>query len=511
MRNDAIVRALELLTGAEVSRSNLPELMGAYGCALYAQSSSIAERNTEAASLNELLQTAGYTTRQVQCGGCENRCFVHKYAFANKNVYYSGNKCEKVFSNQGAHAVKGRNLSVEKYGLLFNRKGKTESGKLIVGIPRGLNIYENYPFWHALFNECGIKTVLSQPSTFYSYEAGVHSVMSDNICFPAKLMHSHIYDLVQKKVDRIFMPYVIFEKKERKESANSYNCPIVTGYAEVIKSAIHLNIPVDSPVITFQNTELLTKQCTEYLQQFGIDKQTIKKAVREALAAQINYEQELRELNRQAYARNKAEGKLTILLAGRPYHTDPLIQHKLSDMIAGMGATVITEDIVRDEDVGDIDRTFLVSQWAYINRIFYAAQWVARQGNDVHFVQMTSFGCGPDAFLIDEIKSILGRHGKSLTLLKIDDVNNIGSIKLRVRSVIESLKFNHNALRKMEPFLTTKRFTVEDRKRTILAPYFTDYISPLVPPVLKLAGYNVEVLPESNNDSAECGLMYANH
>ncbi|KAA6322301.1 2-hydroxyisocaproyl-CoA dehydratase activator, partial [termite gut metagenome] len=441
----------------------------------------------------------------------ENRCFVHKYTFANKNVYYSGNKCEKVFSNQGADAVKGRNLSVKKYGLLFNRKNKTEEGTLTVGIPRGLNMYENYPFWHALFNECGIKTVLSDPSTFYNYEAGVHSVMSDNICFPAKLMHSHIYDLVRKKVDRIFMPYVIFEKKEREESANSYNCPIVSGYAEVIKSAVHPNIPVDFPIITFQDTELLTKQCVEYLQQFGIEKQTIKKAVREALVAQINYERELRELNRQVYARNKAEGKLTVLLAGRPYHTDPLIQHKLSDMISGMGVTVITEDIVRDEDVGDIDKTFLVSQWAYINRIFYAAQWVARQGNDVHFVQMTSFGCGPDAFLIDEIKSILGRHGKSLTLLKIDDVNNIGSIKLRVRSVIESLKFNHSASRKMEPFLTTKKFTVEDKKRTILAPYFTDYISPLVPPVLKLAGYNVEVLPESNNDSAECGLMYANN
>jgi predicted CoA-substrate-specific enzyme activase len=512
MRNDAIVRALELLTGREVSRSNLPELMGAYGCALYAQSS-VAERDTAVVSLNGLLQTAGYTTRQVQCGGCENRCYIHKYAFANKNVYYSGNKCEKVFSNQGARTAKGRNLSAEKYGLLFNRTGKTENGKLTLGIPRGLNIYENYPFWHSLFDECGIQTVLSDPSTFYSYEAGVHSVMSDNICFPAKLMHSHVYDLVRKQVDRIFMPYVIFEKKERKESANSYNCPIVTGYAEVIKSAVNPAVPVDSPVITFQDMELLTKQCIEYLQQFGVDRQTGKQAVRQALAAQQAYEQELCELNRQVYARNKAEGKLTILLAGRPYHTDPLIQHKLSDMIAGMGVTVITEDMVRNEitSASDNGQTFLVSQWAYINRIFYAAQWVAEQGNDVHFVQMTSFGCGPDAFLIDEIKSILGRHGKSLTLLKIDDVNNIGSIKLRVRSVIESLKFNHNLERKAEPFLTTKKFTVADRKRTILAPYFTDYISPLVPPVLKLAGYDVEVLPESNNDSAECGLMYANN
>ncbi|KAA6324946.1 R-phenyllactate dehydratase activator, partial [termite gut metagenome] len=511
MRNDAIVRALELLTETEVSRSNLPELMGAYGCALYAQSAVEKKKHTEIVSLNNLLQTAGYTTRQIPCHGCENRCLVHKYSFANKNVYYSGNKCEKVFSNQGAYLTKGRNLSVEKYGLLFNRKGKTENSHLTIGIPRSLNIYEDYPFWHKLFDECGIKTTLSTTSTFYNYEMGVHSVMSDNICFPAKLMHSHIYDLIQKKVDRIFIPYVIFEKKEGEESTNSYNCPIVSGYSEVIKSAVNPAIPIDSPVITFQNTQLLAKQCLEYLQPFGIEKRRIKQAVKEAIIAQKNYEREIRELNRQVYAESKNESKLTILLAGRPYHTDPLIQHKLSDMISSMGVTVVTEDMVRGEDVGNTAKTFLVSQWAYINRIFHAAQWVAKQGNEVHFIQMTSFGCGPDAFLIDEIKSILSRHGKSLTLLKIDDMNNIGSIKLRVRSVVESLKFNHNISQKSNPFLTTRKFTVEDKKRTILAPYFTDYVSPLVSPIFKLAGYNVEVLPESNNDSAECGLMYANN
>ncbi|KAA6331067.1 Activator of (R)-2-hydroxyglutaryl-CoA dehydratase, partial [termite gut metagenome] len=512
MRNDAVVRALELLTGTEVSRSNLPELMGAYGCALYAQQSAMG-RETQVVFLNDLLQTADYTTKQMQCRGCENRCYIHKYSFANKNVYYSGNKCEKVFSNQGTHAVKGRNLSTEKYGLLFNRENKTtESSRLTVGIPRALNMYENYPFWHTLFNVCGIKTVLSDPSTYYNYEAGVHSVMSDNICFPAKLMHSHIYDLIKRKVDRIFIPYVVFEKKEGKESANSYNCPIVTGYSEVIKSAVNPDIPVDSPVITFQDVMLLTKECMEYLQSFGIGKRTIKNAVKEALAAQEGYEREICELNRQVYAGNKTENRLTILLAGRPYHTDPLIQHKLSDMISDMGVTVITEDIVRGKDVkGNRAKTFLVSQWAYINRIFHAAQWVAEQGDDVHFVQMTSFGCGPDAFLIDEIKSILGRHKKSLTLLKIDDVNNIGSIKLRVRSVIESLKFNHDTLRTVEPFVTTKRFDKEDKKRTILVPYFTDYISPLIPALFELEGYNVEALPESDTESVECGLMYANN
>jgi len=509
MRNDSVVRAFELLTGIEVRRSNLPELMGAYGCALYAQS----EGDLRAPlSLKDVLKTADYTTRQIQCRGCENQCCVHKYSFANNNTYYSGNKCEKVFTNQGGHRVKGRNLSVEKNSYLFDRLPVVAEGAMTVGIPRCLNMYENYPFWHALFGACGIRTVLSDKSTFATYEAGVHSVMSDNICFPAKLAHSHIYDLIAKKVDRIFFPYVVFEKREGGRTANSYNCPIVSGYSEVIKSAIDPEIPVDSPVINFKEEKSLLKGCTEYLTGLGVDKGTIRKAVKTAQAAQEKFESGLRETNRKAYEDSKTEGKLTVLLAGRPYHTDPLIQHKLSDMISDMGVTVLTEDIVRNDESISIREAHMVSQWSYINRILRAAQWVAEQGHEVHFVQMTSFGCGPDAFLLDEVKSILNRYGKSLTLLKIDDVNNIGSIKLRVRSVVESLKFSHNQhRRKTEPFITTKVFQPADRKRKILAPFFTDYISPLLPPLLKVAGYDCESLPESDSLSIEYGLKYANN
>ena len=508
MRNDSVARVLEILAGSEVSRSNMPELMGAYGCALYAKSTA---GDTKDVPLATLLETAGYTTRQIQCHGCENLCYIHKYSFATGNVYYSGNKCEKVFSNQGAQTEKGRNMSSEKYALLFDRNGRTKNGRLKIEILRCLNIYENYPFWHTLLDECGIETVLSAPSTFRKYEAGVHTVMSDNICFPAKLVHSHIYDIADKQVDRILFPYVVFEKREGAKSANSYNCPIVSGYGEVIKSAINPSIPVDSPVITFKERDLLEKGCAKYLAELGVDKKTAKKAIKAAVAVQEDYESEVRRLNREAYDESKAGGRLTILLAGRPYHTDPLIQHKLSEMISGMGATVVTEDIVRGEAGAKSEKAHVVSQWAYINRILHAAQWVAEQGDEVQYVQMTSFGCGPDAFLLDEVKSILNRHGKSLTLLKIDDVNNIGSLKLRVRSVVESMKFQHGVIRKAEPFVTTKVFNKEDRKRTILIPYFTDYISPLVPSIMELAGYNAVALPESNADSSEWGLRNANN
>ena len=506
MRNDSVVRALELLTGAEVSRSDMPELMGAYGCALYART---AAKKKPAASLDSLLASASHTSRRLTCGGCENHCFITKYTFAGNHTYYSGNKCEKAFSNRGTGAAKGRNVSAEKNALLFDRPCPAgPRGR--IGIPRVLNMYEDYPFWHALLSEAGFEVVLSSPSTYRSYEAGVHSVMSDNICFPAKLAHSHIYELAAKGVDRIFYPWAVYEKPEGPDTRNSYNCPVVAGYPEVVRNAIMPEVPVDSPVVTFRDAKKLRAVCRKYLTGLGVESTTVRRAIRAAFAAQEEYEQRIATLNRDALAESRAAGGVTILLAGRPYHTDPLVQHKISDMITDMGATVITEDIVRGDSTTGIADSHLVTQWSYINRILRAAHWAAAQ-QDVHFVQTTSFGCGPDAFLLDETRNVLQRHGKSFTLLKIDDVNNIGSLKLRVRSVIESIRFGNTARERPEPFVTTKTFTKSERRRTLLAPFFTDYVSPLVPAAFRQAGYEIVQLPESDNESAEYGLRYANN
>jgi len=219
MKNDSVVRAFELLTNTNVFRSNISELMGAYGCAIYAKNSVLSQPSP----LEELISTASYTTQELQCRGCENHCVINKYTFSNQNTFYSGNKYEKIFTNAGEQRQKGKNIYSEKYNLIFDRKIKTQESQnnLTIGIPRALNTYENYPFWHALFESCGIKTILSETSVYKQYEQGIHSVMSDNICFPAKLMHSHIYNLIEKKADRIFIPYVIFEKKENKNSVNS--------------------------------------------------------------------------------------------------------------------------------------------------------------------------------------------------------------------------------------------------------------------------------------------------
>jgi len=505
LRNDSIVRALELLTGKTVCRSDLPELMGAYGCALYART--IRGRKV---SVPQLIGQTSSEIRTVRCRGCENRCLVQSYRFSPEHIYYAGNKCEKVFSNRGNQASGGYSVYTDKYRLLFERP-VTCAARFTIGIPRCLHMYEEYPFWHALFEACGVRVVLSERSTFLSYEAGVHSVMSDNICFPAKLVHSHIYDLIAKKVDRIFFPYVIYEKAQGKGSTDSFNCPIVSGYSDVIRSAIAPDIPVDAPVISFKDRKSLARQCQEYLATLPIDPAGIPAAISKAWKAQEEYEQELVEINRNRYQQACEQGSLVVLLAGRPYHTDPLIQHKLADMIAAMGVTVLTEDIARWEDSPGKEESHFLSRWAYAGRIMKAARWAVRQPREIHYMQMTSFGCGPDAFLLDEVGSLLRRYGKAFTLLKMDDVNNIGSLKLRVRSVIESLRFNRKEAQSPLPFLTTASYRKSDRKRKLIAPHFTEFISPLLPAVLELAGYELEILPPSDTESAEYGLRYANN
>ena len=566
MRNDAVVRAFELLTHTEVARSNMPELMGAYGCALHALAqtehsditnhtdfSNTVKRSTASSrSIDNLLSLAHYDTKQLQCKGCENHCYVSRYTFANGNKYYSGNKCERVFNNKGNGDEKGMNIYAFKYQLLFDRptqgaylapgevRGKnldTPKHGIKVGIPRILNMYEEYPFWNALLREAGFDIILSSESTFSKYEGALNTVMSDNICFPAKLAHSHLKELNEnQEVDRILMPYVVYEHNDDPEhSLNSFNCPVVSGYSDVIKSVLDLKKPLDAPVINFANEKALEHQIIDYLKGLGVSKKQAKQALAKAMEAQKEYAETLKKINIEIL--NNQEVKdlevtkrylstkpLTILLAGRPYHTDPLIQHKLSEMIANLGVNVISDDIVRSTEASELDsndpshsqaETYLVKQWAYMNRIMKAAQWAAEQGNDVHFVQMTSFGCGPDSFIQDEIRDIMRRHGKPFTLLKIDDVSNIGSLKLRVRSLVESLKSGVRSeelgVRSLELGVRTKIFKNEDKHRKILAPFMTEYLTPIIPPILKLIGYDVEVLPMSDEVSAELGLKFANN
>lgn len=507
MRNDAVVRALEVLTGAEVTRCDRPELMGAMGCALYA-----AGHRGRSITLDDMIDKARYTTTTHNCKGCDNRCPVVCYRFDNGQNYWSGNRCERVFSNgRQRNADTPENIYARKNRLLFERESiRPEEARMTIGIPRSLNMYEEYPFWYTLFTRCGLRVVLSEQSRFAAYEQCARMVMSDNICFPAKLVHSHIGSLVSQGVDRIFMPFVVYERQDAGQ--NSFNCPIVTGYSEVVKSVQAGQTPIDSPAITLRDDKLLLRECTEYLGKLGIDTATVKDAFRAAQEEQDRFTATIERWNDEALSRARAEGRLTIMLAGRPYHADPLVQHKVAEMMSAMGVGLITDDIVRNKAV-DGGETNLVAQWSYPNRILRAARWCAAQGDDVQFVEMTSFGCGPDAFLTDEIRDLLMRYGKTLTLLKLDDINNTGSMKLRVRSLVESMKMagDANAERAAMAFRTTPVYDKTYRHRKLLVPYFTPMLSPLIPSIMRVAGYEVVSLPPSDEESCDWGLRMANN
>lgn len=510
-RNLAVVRALELLTGKEVRFSDIPELMGAYGCALYA----LQQPFTNALTVDDLLSVQQFETSPTVCPGCENHCTVIQYRFSNGNVYYSGNNCEKVFANHVETDRRGVNQHAERNNLLFKRAIlPVDRAKLKIGVPRALGMFELYPFWHAMFQTCGFTTILSATSTIRQYEKGIHTVMSENICFPAKLMHGHVYDLARRGVDRIFYPFIVLEAPADSAVRNSYNCPIVAAYSDVIKSAIDpqekFGIPFDAPVVSLNNESFMRTGCRNYLATLGVPKSLADKAIDAAVAAQRDYMARLHRRAMEIVDEARKNDRMVVVLAGRPYHSDPLVQHKIADCLSEMGIDVVTEFVAAEDDKAVYNELLAVTQWTYPNRIFKAAHYVANSPDDVHFMMLTSFGCGPDAFIIDEVHDILKRKGKSFTLLKVDDVNNIGSLRLRVRSMVESLQYSRR--RHVElPFETTPVFDNIDKRRTILAPYFAGGYSEFVPTLFKMAGYNLINLPLGDTECVDLGLKFANN
>ena len=477
-------------------------------------------QNKQQRTLADLVKANEYESDFETCSGCENHCMVKVFRFGNGNVYYSGNNCEKVYSNNVEHTQTGINMFAEKYRMLFSRVPNhvfDAPPLLTIGIPRGLGIYENYPFWYTLFTSCNIKVILSKPSNNRQYATGVRTIMADNICFPAKLMHGHVNNLLEQKVDRIFYPYVVYERKEDEKSKNSYNCPIVAGYSDVLKSSMdpdaNHRVPFDAPIITFNNDELMYKSCWAYLKTLGVRKSVAYQAIAEAKEAQENYLRQLRERALSVLEQARTENRIVILLAARPYHIDPLIEHKISWAIADMGIDVITENVSTEAGNKVYEEINAVTQWAYPNRIFKAAHFVGQyDGGNLQMVELTSFGCGPDAFILDEVNNILRRYNKNLTILKIDDVNNIGSLKLRVRSLIESCKLSlPQTVQAPKPYQTTKIFDIEDKRRLLLAPYFAEGYSELLPALFSLAGYKLINLPMGSQADAETGLRFANN
>ena len=520
-RNPSIVRALENLAEVRVTRSDMPEMMGAFGAALAAKQSAETENDqplTAFTAIDHLESIADFNTRQIVCHGCENACSVTRFVFFNGQSFYSGNRCEKIFGAKGQQkAEKGFDFADFKYRLLLDRNLSPQTNpKWTVGIPRCLNFYENFAFWHAFFVHCGINIVLSGPSTMAMSDTAKGSIMSDNICFPAKLANAHVLDLVHKGVDRIFYPLVIYEHDEFQKVVNTFNCPIVSSYTDVIDSSLdhrtRKGIPLDKPVITFKDEALLAKACVAYLKPLGVDGARVRAAVKKGLAAQQAYKKAVREKGGQLVYRAKQDQRLLVVLCGRPYHIDPLINQKIPRILTGFGVDFITEDAVPDTGDSDFDAMQVLTQWAYPNRLYHAASWVARQPDHIQLVQLNSFGCGPDAVALEENRQILEAGGKNLTLVKVDDISSTGSVRLRIRSMVESLMRQDRESRRGARHgarKTTPDFEKKDRKRKIIAPFFADNYSGYLTPVFQTAGYDVEILPPPDRMSVETGLRYA--
>lgn len=518
-KNNSVLRAFELLLEKEVIRPDIPELMGAFGSALIAldkyKKGELGKTTFE--GLSVLDRELNYSTRYLQCKGCENKCQIVKMTFENGNPFYTGNKCEKIFTNSARETEPGKSLVNEKLDMLFKRTmvpgGKK---KQRIGIPRVLNMFANFPFWNSLLVESGFEVVLSDKSNIEIFENGVKSVMSENICFPAKVAHGHILNLVNKKVDRIFFPHVVFENDEFKETVNSFNCPVVTGYPDVIKSSINpekrYGIPVDNPPISFKNEKLLRKQIIRFMRKLGVSEKTVKKAFAIALEKELKFKSALEnralEIIREAEEKNKP----LIVLAGRPYHIDQLINHGVPEILTELGAYVVTEDSLplsdTDRELSDIQ---VLTQWGYTNRLYAAAKWVAAHPT-AQLVQLTSFGCGPDCVSVDEVKSILDSAGKIYTVIKLDEVFNIGAAKIRLRSMMEAIKKRPHAelikeRKKKEIFPTQE----EIASKTVIIPYFSKFHSELIPYAFKGLGVNVVNLPEQNEESITYGIKNINN
>ncbi|QZE14192.1 acyl-CoA dehydratase activase [Halosquirtibacter laminarini] len=516
-KNLSVVKAMEDLVKKPVSFTDMPELMGAIGAAIYAARNIHKVDHLIDRGVDFLQHKPEYNTKNLHCKGCENLCEIQQYKFDNNQKFYSGNKCEKIFTNGGIKLEYGQNASEYRYKEVFSSyKADLRNTAPKIGIPKVLNMYENFPFWNTFFTELGFDVVLSDTSNMADYEKVTSTIMSDNICFPAKLVHSHVQDLIEKKVERIFLPYVIYENKESDKTTNSFNCPVVSGYSDVIKSVFGNKVTVDAPPISFKDQKLLEGALLKYIEswpEITSKKSNIRLAVEKANNAQWNFRKRLKEENVQIFEKAKKEDRMVVLLVGRPYHHDPLIQHTISKCITGYGVDVITEDIVRFDDSYYDDNQELVLQWAYVNNIIKAAHWAKRQNQKVQVIQLSSFGCGPDAFIIDELQEILKTGDKNLTLLKLDDVTNIGSLNLRIRSLIESIKLKDQSDKEVEitPVPELKTFEKEDRSRKLLLPYFSPFYSPFFPELFALAGYEVESLPPSDKVSQELGLQYANN
>ena len=516
--NNAVLRSFEKIAGCEAIRPDIAGIMGAFGAALIARERYLAGEGTTMLSIKDI-EALKYSTSMTKCRSCTNTCRLTINHFSGGRKFITGNRCERGLGKE-KNTNRLPNLFEYKLNRYFGYQPLEEKNaeRGIIGIPRVLNMYENYPFWFTFFNTLGFRVLLSPVSTRKIYELGIESIPSESECYPAKLAHGHVQWLINQGVKRIFYPSIPYERKEFADANNCYNCPIVTSYPENIKNNIDaiINGEVDfiHPFLSLQSEETISCRLAEELSgKFGIDEKEIKSAAHAAWTELSSCRRDMQKKGEETIKYLEDTGNRGIVLAGRTYHIDPEVNHGLPELINSYNIAVLTEDSV--SHLNPVERPInVMDQWMYHSRLYAAANYVKTTEN-LDFIQLNSFGCGLDAVTTDQTADILNQSGKIYTSLKIDEVNNLGAARIRIRSLLAAIRVREQKkeARQIQPSSIEKVvFTKEMRKNyTILCPQMSPIHFEILEPAFNASGYCLQVLPNDNKRAVDVGLKYVNN
>jgi len=520
--NDAVLRAFEKIVGKNVIRPDIAGLMGAYGMALLAKEqfeSNLDMEYTSTLATLEDLKHLNVEISHTRCNGCENHCKLTINKFGNGKRYISGNRCEKgsgsITSNSSLP-----NLIQYKFNRIFDYKPLDEQYAIrgTIGIPRVLNMYEDYPFWFTFLTELGFRVIISEKSTRKTYERGMESMPSESVCYPAKLSHGHIEDLLAKGIKTIFYPCMPYSRKEYEKADNKYNCPIVISYSEVLRNNVEglksPDIKFINPFLPFDRENLVKKVMElEEFKEYNFTKQELIDAVNKAEQEYRKCKADIRSKGQDTVRYIEENNLKGVVLAGRPYHVDPEINHGIDTLITSLGLCVLTEDSI--SNLAEVKRPLrVVDQWMFHSRLYAAADFVGKHDN-LELIQLNSFGCGVDAVTTDQVEEILSSYNKMYTLIKIDEVNNLGAVRIRIRSLIASMnkRMNEKHEKAIGDYEIKKKiFTKEMRKDyTILIPQMAPVHFEMLESALGACGYKAVLLRECTQHTVEVGLKYVNN
>ncbi len=513
--NDAVLRSFEKIADCEAIRPDIAGIMGAFGAALIAREHFEEGYETSMLSFRKICDLQ-FETSMAKCKGCTNNCRLTINKFSGGRQYISGNRCERGLG-KSKNANNVPNLFDYKLKRLFSYESlapnEARNGK--IGIPRVLNMYENYPFWHTFFTILGFQVVPSPISNRQIYELGIESIPSESECYPAKLAHGHVTWLIKQNIPLIFYPAIFYERDEVEGANNHYNCPIVTSYSENIKNNIEEigrgEVDFRNPFMSFRDTDTISSALVKAFPEF--DPSLVRSAVLIAWAEQEIARKDIQKKGEETLAWMKENHKRGIVLAGRPYHIDPEINHGIPELITSYDIAVLTEDSI--SHLGKPERPLIVSdQWMYHSRLYAAASYVKTVDN-LDLIQLNCFGCGLDAVTTDQVNDILSGSDKIYTCLKIDEVNNLGAARIRIRSLLSALRVREkqNKQRTIRSSAIKKvSFTEEMRQDyTILCPQMSPIHFEILEPAFNACGYHFEVLNNDNKHSVDVGLKYVNN